>query len=200
MSTIYASFSDPLMAERAVGALMDHGARAEDISFIASESFATQSGWLNKGGTGDQPEYTINKLEKDAKQGITTTTAADAEAGAAKGAGIGAVIGILAGLASLIIPGFGLVTGGGALATALGTAAGTAVGGAVAGGIAGYLKDQGVPEDVALDFNNEVVRGGAMIAVLAPSGDADQAMIEGVLAKYAASHVGAYQTTGSPRI
>src|SRR5205085_9990716 len=88
--------------------------------------------------------------EKDndlsAKTGLSTTTPADAGVGAAKGAGIGLGVGVLAALASIFVPGFGLVAGGGALATAIAGAVGTTAAGAIAGGVHGYLKDQGVPE------------------------------------------------------
>jgi len=37
--TLYASFADPSLAEKAAGALLDHGVRAEDISLIHHESY-----------------------------------------------------------------------------------------------------------------------------------------------------------------
>src|SRR5207253_991072 len=36
---LYASFADPSLAERAVGALLDAGARSEDVSFLAHEAY-----------------------------------------------------------------------------------------------------------------------------------------------------------------
>ncbi len=37
-NTIYATFTDPKMAERAAGALLDHGLKAEDLSIIQSHN------------------------------------------------------------------------------------------------------------------------------------------------------------------
>lgn len=130
--------------------------------------------------------------ELAAKTGISTTTPADAAAGAAKGAGIGLGLGVLAAIASIAIPGFGLVAGGGALATAIAGAAGTTVAGAVAGGVHGYLKDQGVPEDAAERFDQVYRGGGAILAVTVPSNNVDQVTVEEILRKYHAGDVGTY--------
>ena len=119
-----------------------------------------------------------------AKGGLTTTTAADAEIGAVRGAGIGLGLGLLAGLAVIVVPGFGLVVGGGALAMALGAAAGTTAAGAIAGGVTGFLRDQGVPEQAAQRYQNTVELGGAMLAVRLPSGPMDSGTAEHLLAKY----------------
>lgn len=130
--------------------------------------------------------------EQAAKQGLSTTTAGDAAAGAAKGAGIGLGVGALAALASLAIPGFGLVVGGGALATALAGAAGATAAGAVAGGVHGYLKDQGVPDQIASDYDSAIQNGGALLSVHVPSNDLDEATCREILAKYGASNVNTY--------
>lgn len=102
---------------------------------------------------------------QSAKEGVSTTTALDAAAGLAKGAGIGLGVGILAVLASLFIPGFGLVTGGGALAMALGAGAATTAGGAIVGSVTGYLVDQGIPAEIAVDYEKARLDGGAIISV-----------------------------------
>jgi hypothetical protein len=127
-----------------------------------------------------------------AKSGITTTTAEDAGVGALKGTGIGLGLGVLAGLASLIVPGVGLVLGGGALATAIGAAALTTGAGAIAGGAVGYLKDQGVPEAAAHKFQETIGTGGAIIAVSLPSNAVDLQAAELVLNKYGAADISSY--------
>lgn len=166
--TLYATFSDYKLAEKAVGALLDHGMNKDAVTLIANRS-------------GDH--------ESHAEDGITTTTGADAAAGAAKGAGIGLAVGALGALASLLIPGFGLVTGGGALATALGAAAGTTAGGAAAGGLAGFLQDQGVDESAALDYETAVKHGGALVELHLPSGDIGSIQAEQILNKYNATNI-----------
>ena len=174
MSLFYTSFPTVALAESAIGALMDHGVAKEDISVVADERHNLASG----------DGASLEDIESKGKTGITTTTGKDAAAGAAKGAGVGVVVGVLGALASLAIPGFGLVIGGGALAMALASAAGTAVGGAFAGGIAGYLDDQGVPTPIAVRYQDVIKNGGALLAVTLPSGKCDEVLGREMLAKY----------------
>lgn len=114
---------------------------------------------------------------------------------------MGLVAGALGALASLLIPGFGLVIGGGALATALATAAGTTAAGAVAGGLAGFLQDQGVDSDAANDYAETVNRGGALIELRLPSNNVNSMEAEQILNKYGASNIrsgaGTLGTTGA---
>jgi len=188
--TLYAAFSDASMAERAAGALLDYGVRKEDVSLVASETYAQTRGAHLTDDVEDYDE--VKDPVATARRGISTTTGGDAASGAEKGAAIGAGLGVLAGIASLVVPGFGLVLGGGALATALMGAAGATAAGAVAGGATGYLKDQGVPDEAAQNYNRTLTQGGAVIAVRLPSGKVDRAAAEGVISKYQATHVGAY--------
>lgn len=173
MQHTYATFNDPDMAQKAAGALLDNGVRAEHISIIFPEGYKYV------------PHISDETREGDAAiHEITTTTAEDAMAGAAKGAGIGLAAGTLAALAAVLIPGVGLVLGGGALALALTGVAGTAAAGAVAGGVTGYLKDQGVPPDWAHKHGEVLQGGGALITVSPTDEDVDLATIELMLRKY----------------
>jgi hypothetical protein len=181
MSTLYASFVDAPAAERAAAALLDHGARAEDISILANNQLPTST------PAADVAEAV--ESEHTAKTGITTTTAADAGLGAAKGTAVGLGVGILAAVASVFIPGLGLVIGGGALATAVAGAAASAGAGAIAGGIAGYLKDQGMGDDLVASYSNAFAAGNAVLAVGVPSGDLAAEEIEPYLTKYGALNV-----------
>ena len=98
-NTIYASFDDIDMAEKAAGALLDHGIRNEDISLIANDRYldrhtavtdaAVDSDYNTVVVDRDVPNYDKEDGLGQAKAGLTTTTAADAGSGAAKGAGIG---------------------------------------------------------------------------------------------------------------
>ncbi|MBX3166488.1 MAG: hypothetical protein KF760_03710 [Candidatus Eremiobacteraeota bacterium] len=169
MMNLYAKFSDLQLAERAVGALLDHGVAKNDISLV---------------GPADGTDH-----EQRAKNGVTITTGRDAAAGAAEGAGLGLAVGALAALASLLIPGFGLVIGGGALATAAAAAAGTSAAGAIAGGVAGFLHDQGMEASVAHGFAQTVESGGAIVEVSAPSGEVAIEAVHHLLSKYGADQV-----------
>jgi hypothetical protein len=174
----YATFDDPHMAEKAAGALLDHGMKAEHISIVFPEGYGQ-----------DARDETKNeeKSEQMAKSGITTTTVGDAAAGSAKGAGVGLAAGALAALAAVFLPGVGLVLGGGALAIAAGGVAGATAAGAVAGGVAGFLKDQGVPDDSIEVYNRVLKSGGAMITVSPTDENITTVTIEAVLAKYGGS-------------
>lgn len=170
---LFASFSDPLMAEKACGALLDHGLKAEHISLIANDTWARRR---------------LADPVAAAQRGISTTTPEDATAGAATGAGVGLGLGVLAGLAALLIPGVGFVAGGGALATAIASAAGTTVAGALVGGVTGFLKDQGMPAEAAERLHGAVDEGGAIIGISLPPGEMDQAQVRQILTKYNATH------------
>lgn len=199
-NTIYAAFADPSQAEKAAGALLDHGVRPQDLSVVRSHSgdltVTTSHGTVGRSSDGypDVITDTSGDVEASAKQGISTTTAADAGAGAIKGTAWGAGLGALAVLAALVVPGVGLVLGGGALASALGAVAASAGAGAVAGAVTGYLKDQGVDEDVAHHYESTIGAGGALLAITLPSGDVGEAEAQAVVDKYGATHVNAYAT------
>jgi len=201
--TLYATFNDASLAERAVGALLDHGVRNEDISVIsrdvnrcaeAGHGVTVTSTVDSKGNDirANHEEAYSDHAERAAKAGLSTTTSGDAESGAVKGAGIGLGVGVAAAIASLIIPGFGLVLGGGALAVALAGTAGATAAGAVAGGVTGYLKDQGVPDAAATDYDHAYKNGSAILSVYVPSGKLSRSEIEGILSKYRASYVQTY--------
>ena len=174
MKNTYATFVNPADAEKAAGALLDHGIKADHISIVFPE------GYRSAEHNGDNGSH----AEQNAKNGITTTTAGDATAGAAKGAGIGLAAGALAALAAVMIPGFGLVLGGGALAIALGGVAGTTVAGAVAGGAAGFLMDQGVPDQAVEHYTRTLTTGGALLTISQTDEKIDPSEIDSLLNKY----------------
>src|ERR1044072_7730332 len=147
MSTLYASFTDASAAERAVGALLDQGAVAEDLSIVANEAYNSVRA-VNA-------NVRAMEAENSAKGGISTTTPADVAVGAVKGAGIGLGVGVAAALVSIFVPGLGLIMGGGALATALAGGAATMLAGSAAGGVVGYLRDQGVPDELATRYSTD---------------------------------------------
>src|SRR5581483_8713510 len=125
--TLYASFADASLAEKAAGALLDYGVRAEDLSLVtrgtttdagdrvvegtaaagngvagavgaqgaaanyqaaADQRAATATSEAAASTTTGHTRGTDDSTELAAKSGLSTTTPADAGAGAAKGAGI----------------------------------------------------------------------------------------------------------------
>jgi hypothetical protein len=180
MATLLGAFKDTDDAVKAAGALLDHGVGKKQLDLLVGKAYADT---LRVDSSIDE------KSEKKAEHGITTTTGKDAAEGAKKGAGAGAVVGVIAGLASLFIPGYGLVAGGGALATAIGAAVGTTAAGAAAGGGTGYLKDMGVDADVAKEFDEVVRKDGAVVAVTVPHKDITEAKAQEIMEKYGAFRV-----------
>ena len=73
-----------------------------------------------------------------------------------------------------MVPGLGIVIGAGALASALGGVAATAGAGAAAGAIVGYLKENGIDDETADEYEEAVASGGAILAVTVPSGTVDE--------------------------
>lgn len=186
-----AVFGNREEARRAIHALRDHGVDEDCISVLAvADDGSGRVTDLDRGDKTDAPG-------KD--DGISTTTPEDAGKGAAEGAAIGAGLGIAAALISLFIPGIGLVTGGGALATALGGAAGATAAGAVAGGVTGFLSDMGMPADAARDYEAALKRGGILVSVH-DADDADQGEIRQILQKYGGGQSGVYSYSGPIRI
>lgn len=186
-NTIFARFASPDNAERAIGALIDHGVDADDISVVFDHEYR------------DLEQYEslsrAAKVRSEGASGITTTTAADAASGAGTGAGVGLGIGLLAAAATVFVPGVGVVLGGGVLATTLAGVAGATAAGAIAGGLTGYLKDQGVSSETIERIHETLGDRGALVAVSAPSGDVPAATIESLLNKYAGLDVGSYAPT-----
>ena len=169
-STVHALFSDPTVAENAVGALLDHHVLPQDISVLVDSS--------------SEESPNAEEVMTIARTGLTTTTAHDANVGAAKGAGWGLGIGAIAALGSIFLPGIGVVVGGGALAAAALATFGTAAAGAIAGGLTGFLKDQGIEEGVATEYSAILGRGGALVSVSVPSNDVSQETVASILDKY----------------
>lgn len=176
MKTLIASFDNIDRAADAMGALMDHGVAKASMDLVANSSHG---------------EILIkrkqNEYAEKAADGITTTTAADAAEGAKTGGWMGLAAGALAGIASLVIPGYGIVVGGGALATALAAAVGTGAAGAATGGVVGYLKDQGADETVATNMDDAIRNGGGLLSVTVSHQGATG--VRDILNKYLANHV-----------
>jgi hypothetical protein len=93
-------------------------------------------------------------------------------------------------LTSLIVPGLGLVIGDGNLATSvIGAGVATEAGGSPAAGLKEYLEDLAVPHDLAWMLASDFDRGGAVIAVATPPGEADSDVIQDVLTSVGARNV-----------
>lgn len=182
---LYVRFSDAAQAERALAALADRGADIKDLTAIFPMGYQDRGDFKKSAAA-------------QAVEGVSVTTSADAAVGAEKGSAVGLGVGALAALASLLIPGFGLVTGGSALVTALIGVAGATVGGAIAGGAAGYLQDQGVPHRIALDTEEALKNGSAVIAIHCPTGKLGEFEVMEIVSKYHAESFGRSEAPPGP--
>lgn len=156
-NVLYASFADAPRAEKAVSELLDRGADRNDITVMFQEGY--------------------NQGKRRQNQPADQT-----ETGAEWGAGIG----LIAGLASVVIPGFGLVVGAGAAAL---ITAGATAGGAVIGGVAGYLTEQGMDREQADQYAGVIQKGGAVLTVATPSGKLQQDGARQVLEQCSGSNI-----------
>ena len=183
-TSLFVQFADASQAERALAALVDLGGDTKDMTAMFPHGYQSVRG---------------SRTEvEEAVAGVSVTTGADAAKGAEKGAVMGLGVGALAALASLAIPGFGLVTGGGALATALIGLAGSTAAGAMAGGVAGYLQDQGVPSRIALDAEAAVKNGSAVITIDVPTGSLGEFEVMETVSKYHAVSFGRQESVPDP--
>ncbi len=210
-STMFAAFEDSAHADRAAGALLDHGIHESQLSLVAHEDYhntresAASAAVVsdtdiqmqaeeNEGGMtlrAPKSNPVLDRPEISSKKGISTTTSADAGAGAVKGAAAGLGVGTVALIAALLIPGVGLVMGGGALALAMVGMVATTAAGAVGGGVFGYLKDQGVPDEAITVYREAFDQGGSILAIAAPA-EFDRAELQAILAKYGAINIDMY--------
>ena len=132
-------FEHPEQARDALVALREAGFPADAISILTPER-----------------EETGIRVEVPG-----TAAGRDASAGALIGGLLGSAVGWLGALGALAIPGIGPVVGAGALVAMLG---GTAVGASV-GALGGALVALGVREEVAAWYEQELGRGGSLVAV-----------------------------------
>lgn len=215
--TLYATFNDPNRAQTAARELVQQGVKSEEISLLVKHDEALQTPaedsrtttpmkdqWGNKLGdplSNDIRQSGVARIEagvdESVEAGASLDPAAEAERGdvakgVAKGAGIGLGVGAVAALATLLIPGFGLVIGGGAIAAAAAALAASAATGAIAGGIVGLLKEHGVPEERAAAYDQVYRSGGAVLAVTVMRPE-ERPAIEATLARNGADAVEAHQ-------
>lgn len=201
-NTIYATFTDPEDAERAAGALLDHGVKPEDISMVrnGSETKNTDPRVVASNvqeSTGsvygvEGPHAAVGEVVEETPERREYDVNEEVKSNAIKGSLVGVGVGAVAAVASLMIPGVGLVLGAGALASALGGMVATAGAGAAAGAIVGYMKDAGMDEDLADEFGDAVEEGGAILAVAVPSGSVQEEEARAVLNRYSARNVHSY--------
>lgn len=145
--SLYASFADSASAQAAASALLALGVDKEDLSLIGPA----------------QPAST--------QTASTTSPGKETASGVAAGASVGLAVGALGAFVCLLIPGFGVVLGGGALATALAATAGTAAAGALTGGVTAFLQDRGVEAEVAQAYEQHISGGGSLLEVHLPDDD-----------------------------
>jgi len=201
---IYATFDQVTEADRAAGALLDSGVKAERISIVVNEQHMREQDSLRETDMIPATPQTFDKLgasgsfdplENNLRPapahiqgtnitdsadsvtnanlntdhlshlGVTTKSIADAAETAKKSALLGLGMGTIAALATLAVPGVGIVIGGGALAVGVAGLAASASSGSVSGGIVGYLKDQGIPAEAIEAYERAYKDGGAIIQV-----------------------------------
>lgn len=206
MTTLYAGFEDAVQARDAMTALIQYGVHADDVSLVMNEPPAPLPGEAapeppHGAAYGEHPAMGADRFGSDSFGVLETESAygaqglaaesevrhaaedSHAENDAAAGAGVGLGVGVLAGLASLFVPGFGFVLGGGGLAAAIGAAAVTTGGGALAGAVIGAMHDEGIEDDAAQTYGSILEHGGGIVSVRVPSRNVGEQTVRSILLK-----------------
>jgi hypothetical protein len=159
MKNVLGIFKNIESTNVALASLEMRGYSKDDISVVAT-----------KEALGSQELQFENNMLK----GVTDTAMA--------GGLLGGFLGLLIGVGALTIPGLGLLFVTGPIATALGITgvAGAAVSGALTGsmvgGIAGALKELGVDESLALEYEQDVKGGNIILGVETEDEDVSDVM------------------------
>ena len=95
------------------------------------------------------------------------------------------------GLDTIVVPGFGLVAGGGALATAALDFI-NPNGSGTTDALIGHLRDEGVPNDRAKALRDAFSQGGAVVAVEIVPGEINEERVEETTERHGASNVGLF--------
>jgi hypothetical protein len=159
--TVAAVFDNQAAAERAVAAVAATGIEREEISVIWPHPEAAERG-------GSEPSPVSDDLAPGDVVVTEDAEVSHAASRAAMGGLVGAALGLAAGVATLLIPGFGLVAAG-PIASAL---AGAALG-AATGGLAGAFEDMGVSPEHAARYEAHLAAGRLLVSVRAPEDHVD---------------------------
>ena len=130
----------------------------------------------------------LSVIQSHLWDGLSEETMAGQRNGSAREVRVGAV----GALEVLFVPGFGLVLGSGALASAIEAVAVTIGAGAAAAAMTGYLKNQGVERLYVSHYENAIQSGGAILGATLPSGAVDEGTAWVVLDKFAGMNVSSY--------
>ena len=150
--TVVGLFDTLTEAQNVVKDLTNAGFKREDISLLANDAGKQYGTYLDQGA-------------------VPTEDAVGPGKGAGFGAVVGALTGILVGMSALVIPGIGpVIAAGPIIGGVTGLVAGAATGGIVAG-----LVKTGIPEEEAHYYAEGVRRGGTLVTVTSPDGDAKRA-------------------------
>ena len=136
-------FRDRESAERAYGSITERGYGQDDVNLVMSDDTRKKHFAVDDRET---------ELGSKALEGAGT--------GAAVGGAVGATLAAIAAIATVALPGVGLVVAG-PIAAAL---AGAGAGGAT-GGLIGALIGAGIPEERVKDYEEGIKNGGILMGV-----------------------------------
>jgi len=184
---VTAIFINREAAERAANSLVDLGAQNEHISMLAR---GEEGKVTSTPATGRQGEHDFVEPAREVGDSGAPLTTSD-EGDAARGAAVGAVAGLAAGLLALTIPGIGLVLAAGPLALA-------AASGAIAGGVYGGLRDIGIDETAARDYEERLRGGNVLLTALIPP--MSEARVRVILDEHGAEDISFNEDISTPGV
>ncbi|HEX3030115.1 MAG TPA: hypothetical protein VHT34_12625 [Clostridia bacterium] len=151
--TIVAIFNNYNSAENAARQVKDQGLRTDDISIVAKQGDANDTGTTATMGTGTTA--TMGGAKNDnISDGVVT------------GGILGGLAGLLIGAGSMIIPGLGIIAAAGPITGLLS--------GAVTGGIVGGLIDLGIPENRSRQYETDIRAGKILFSMKTDEDKVDQ--------------------------
>jgi hypothetical protein len=217
MSILYVTFQDAVDAEKAAGALIDHGVARQDLTitsksaYIAPPHNSDYEAAVQAGENEGWPARTADEIaseqesvdrhddqaneryqeadhaERSAKTGISITTLNDTVIGALRGGFVGACIAIVVGILWIVVP----AHAGLAMywrSIIFASVIGVAAG-TVVGGVIGLLRDLGAAVDNPGPRRVTKSARPVLLAVEVPSGNLDEDQARRLVSKYHASSI-----------
>ncbi len=152
--TIVAIFNNYGNAENAARQVKDQGLRTDDISIVAKQGDANDTGTTATMGTTGTTAKMGGAKNDNISDGVVT------------GGILGGLAGLLIGAGSMIIPGLGIIAAAGPITGLLS--------GAVTGGIVGGLIDLGIPENRSRQYETDIRAGKILFSMRTDEDKVDQ--------------------------
>lgn len=188
-STDFVETDKPIIHESPIGGGISTATPDDDVSGVEEmdDGQSVAEDLLYPGGPVDRREaelgHDLDDMDDEyvSATDVTDSTRGDKNDSTIKGLGGGTAVGTLAALGYYTVPGIGFALGGGGLAETIGSSE------YEAGDLLTMLRAAGVPPVAAAECVEAFEKGGAVVCVEAPSGDASESEIQRALKERAST-------------